>query len=117
MLRVCFEEHEGLVSEPANADGLRLVTLPELWGGVVPVGQSSVDCPAACARRARSASSSSFPTLTSASNCWSHASASNSANHSRNLASSAGESVLICSERPPQRPGRGGDQVGEARRS
>ncbi len=48
MLRVGFEELEGFVSEPANSSGLRPVTLPELWRGVVLVGQSSVDCPAAC---------------------------------------------------------------------
>lgn len=57
--------------------------------GEVP--QNSVDLPAACSRRASSASSSSFPASTSRSSWRSHAAASNSANHRRNSASSSGD--------------------------
>src|ERR1700722_16470705 len=60
--------------------------LPEIDRRVMD--HKTVDQPASCSVRARFANESSVPFFESASICWSHASASNCANHSRKAVSS-----------------------------
>lgn len=78
-----------LIRQALNRRSQAPIRGPKLRRGEVP--QNSVDFPAAWARRASSASASSFPAFTSRSICPSHAAASNSTNHRRNSNSSSAE--------------------------
>src|ERR1017187_1747402 len=94
MPRIVLEQRKSSVGELPCRCRQDPVTGPEIRRGMV--GQSSVDRPAVCLRRTSSARPSSLPSITSASNCRSHASASNAENHSRNAASSSGWRSLTC---------------------
>ncbi len=87
--RIILEKAVLLIRQALDRRSQASVTGPKLRRGEVP--QNSVDFPAAWARRASSASASSFPAFTSRSIWRSHAAASNSANHCRNCASSSAE--------------------------
>lgn len=93
MLRVGLQEGKCFVGECLNRFRQSAVAGPEGGRGVAV--HNYLDCPSAWSWGARAANPSSFPALASASNCRPHASASNSASHRRNAASSSAESSLI----------------------
>src|SRR5471032_383460 len=92
MLRIEFQQREIFIGERLDFAGKLFVELPELWIGAML--HKSVQRPLRRSLTASSASVSRRPAVTSCSNCLSHASASNSANQLRKVASSSVESLL-----------------------
>jgi hypothetical protein len=95
MPRILPQQFIALVREPAYVLRQRTITLPEPRVGTVP--HRSVQHPSRKSSSASSASASRRPLTISASMRRSHASASNSANHARNAASSAAGSPCTAS--------------------
>jgi hypothetical protein len=82
MTRVLLEERKVAICEFFDAVRQTVIRIPKTW--IRPMNHSSLQRPSDRSRRASSARVSSFPFFTSASNCLSHALASNSLNQDRN---------------------------------
>ena len=92
MSRVAFEKFEVFIRKALNGLGQPARVLPE--SGTRKMFQSPVQRPALKSASVSATGWASLPAFTSVANCWSHASASNSRNQSRNAANSFGGSFF-----------------------
>lgn len=97
MTRVPFEMLKRSIRNLLDFGRQCLIADPKVRVGVMI--QRGLVLPAAWSRSAFSAIASSLPARTSRSSCRSHRTQSNSRNHSRNWASSSGDSAFTCCSR------------------